>query len=299
VEEGVLKCQSGDHSYPITAGIPRFVPADNYAASFGYQWNLFRSQQIDSVNGTSLSSKRLFSETRWSPEWLRGKWILDAGCGAARFLDVVSQYECEAVGVDISIAVDAARQTLAGRDNVHLVQASIYELPFRAGVFDGCYCIGVIQHTPEPRRTLAALPRILKAGGRIAVTIYERRPWTFLYPKYLVRPITKRLDKTKLLSLIKGSMPLLFPVTNLLFRLPALGPLFIFAIPVANYVDEPQLSAKQRYDWAILDTFDMLSPQFDQPQTEPEVTAALQEAGIVDIQRLPMHGVNLIGRKAS
>ena len=296
--EGTLKCERCATTFPIVNGIPRFVPSDNYASSFGYQWNQFKSQQIDSNNGTNLSAKRFYSETQWTPEWLTEKWILDVGCGAGRFLDVASKNKCNVVGVDISNAVDAARSTLAGRDNVHLIQASIYELPFRTEVFDGCYCIGVIQHTPEPRRSLAALPRVIKSSGKIAVTIYERKPWTLLYPKYLMRPITRRLNKQTLLKLIKSSMPLLFPLTSVLFRFPVLGRLFVFVIPVANYVGEPQLSRSQRYDWAILDTFDMLSPEFDQPQTEREVVDALASAGIEDIQRLPNPGVNVIGSKA-
>lgn len=298
IETGTLQCTACRKTFPIDRGIPRFVESDNYSSSFGYQWNRFKSEQIDSVNGTGLSADRFYRETGWTAEWMRGKWILDAGCGAGRFLDVASKNECEVVGIDISNATDAARSTLADRKNVHLVQASIYELPFRSGVFDGCYCIGVIQHTPQPRRALAALPRVIKTGGRIAVTIYERKPWTLFYPKYLLRPITKRLEKRNLLRIIENSMPLLFPLTSVLFRLPLLSRLFVFAIPVANYVNEPQLSPKQRYDWAILDTFDMLSPEYDQPQTEREVTEVLAAEGINEIRRPPNSGLNLIGRKS-
>ena len=298
IETGNLECQQCGKSYPIKGGIPRFVPEDNYAASFGYQWNRFRSQQIDSVNGTEISKKRFYSETGWTPDWLHGKWILDAGCGAGRFLDVASNNDCEVVGIDISNATDAARSTLVERKNVHLVQGSIYEMPFRQHAFDGCYSIGVIQHTPEPLRSVAALPRMIEAGGRIAVTIYERKPLTFLYSKYLLRPLTKRIDKTMLLRAIERSMRFLFPLTNVLFRVPLLNRVFAFAIPVANYVDEPALSSKQRYDWAILDTFDMLSPAYDQPQTEQEVTAALSGEGIIEISRLPNPGLNLVGRKS-
>ncbi|HMF55937.1 MAG TPA: class I SAM-dependent methyltransferase [Pyrinomonadaceae bacterium] len=186
---------------------------------------------------------------------------------------------------------------MADRKNVHFVQASIYELPFHDGIFDGCYCIGVIQHTPDPARSLRSLPRILKMGGRIAVTIYERKRWTLLYSKYLVRPVTKRLNKKLLLRLLKGSMPVLFPVTEVIFRLPLVGPLFMFAIPVANYVNEPALNRRQRYDWAVLDTFDMLSPQYDQPQTQPETEQALKSVGIGEIERLDNPGLNLVGRK--
>ena len=294
---GRLECTRDAHQFAIEEGIPRFAPRDNYAESFGYQWNKFKLEQIDSANGTNLSRSRFCSETGWSREWLKGKWVLDAGCGAGRFLDVASDSEAEVVGLDISGAVDAARANLAGRKNVHLVQASIYEPPFRTGVFDGCYCIGVVQHTPDPQQTMRTLPRVLRPGGRIAITAYERKPWTMLYGKYLLRPLTKRVGKQKLLSGIEGAMPVLFPITNVLFRLPLVGRVFQFAIPVANYVHESALTRQQRYEWAILDTFDMLSPQYDLPRTQQEIEEALSAAGVVELKRLPNSGVNIVGAK--
>ncbi|MGI8733563.1 MAG: hypothetical protein ACR2LM_09725 [Pyrinomonadaceae bacterium] len=57
-----------------------------------------------------------------------------------------------------------------------------------------------------------------------------------LYAKYLLRPLTKRLDKQRLLAGIKVAMPILFPLTSVLFRLPLAGRGFMFAIPIANYV---------------------------------------------------------------
>lgn len=299
VLEGRLDCERGGHQFPIEKSIPRFVPRENYAASFGYQWNRFKLEQIDSANGTNLSAQRFYAETHWSREWLKGKWVLDAGCGAGRFLDVASDSEAEVVGLDISSAIDAARANLAGRTNVHLVQASVYEPPFREGAFDGVYCIGVVQHTPDPQQTMRTLPRLLRSGGLIAITAYERKLFTKLNAKYLFRPLTKRVEKQKLLAAIKGAMPLLFPLTSVLFRLPLVGRVFMFTIPVANYVEEPALTKRQRYDWAVLDTFDMLSPQYDQPRTQGEVEQALSGAGVVQIKRLPNSGLNVVGVKES
>jgi 2-polyprenyl-3-methyl-5-hydroxy-6-metoxy-1,4-benzoquinol methylase len=299
VETGSLDCAGCQKGYPIEAGIPRFVDKENYASSFGYQWNLFKSEQLDSINGTNLSEARFFSETGWTSEWMKGKWVLDAGCGAGRFLDVASKTGAEVVGLDISSAIDAAKSSLAGRANVHFVQASIFEPPFRTNAFDACYCIGVVQHTPDPQRAMQALPRVLAPGGRIAITAYERKPWTLLNTKYWVRPVTKRVEKQKLLGYLKKAMPVLFPITDVLFRLPLAGRVFMFTIPVANYVHERGLTRRQRYDWAILDTFDMLSPQYDQPRTQREVESALAENGIVEIKRLPSPGLSIVGSKAT
>ncbi|HEY0659091.1 MAG TPA: methyltransferase domain-containing protein [Pyrinomonadaceae bacterium] len=297
ISEGSLECAACSVTYPIEGGIPRFVDKNNYSSSFGYQWNKFKAEQIDSLNGTNLSAKRFYSETGWTRDWLKGKWILDAGCGAGRFLDVASQNECEVVGIDISSAIDASKENLAGRENVHFVQASIFDLPFKDGAFDACYCIGVIQHTPNPEKALASLPRVIRKYGDIAVTIYERKPWTYLFSKYWFRPFTKKLSDKTLLKTIESVMPVAFPVTDVLFRIPLLGKAFQFVIPVANYVHEKDLTRKQRYDWAILDTFDMLAPQFDQPQTQTEAESALKQNGMTEVKRLPNRGLNLKGIK--
>ncbi|CAN5312819.1 hypothetical protein BH10ACI1_BH10ACI1_07040 [soil metagenome] len=296
--EGELRCMACGKIYPITNGIPRFVELDNYASSFGYQWNLFRKEQIDSHNGTTLSADRFWKETEWTKDELKGKWILDAGCGAGRFLDASSTAEVDVVGIDISSAIDAAKNNLEGRENVHFVQASIYELPFRAETFDFCYCIGVIQHTPSPENSLRSIAEMVKKDGEIAVTIYENRKWwTILYSKYWLRPFTKRMSKETLLKAIKGVMPILFPITDILFRIPVLGKFFMFTIPVANYVHEKQLNRDQRYAWAILDTFDMLSPQFDLPMKKEEASKILTESGIGEISDFPNPGLNLVGKK--
>lgn len=92
-------------------------------------------------------------------------------------------------------------------------------------------------------------------------------------------------------------MPLLFPLTEVAFRIPLLGRALRFAIPIANYVVEPQLTLRLRYAWAVLDTFDMLAPRYDQPQTENEVRSAMRAAGIEWIERSRASGLNLIGCK--
>ena len=72
----------------------------------------------------------------------------------------------------------------------------------------------------------------------------------------------------------------------------------MFAIPVTNYVHEKQLTRDQRYAWAILDTFDMLSPYYDQPMTEPEAVRVLSQAG-VSVTRTQEPGLNLVGIRTS
>jgi SAM-dependent methyltransferase len=298
VNEGTLRCAGCATTYPIRRGIPRFVGSGDYAGSFGFQWNRFKLEQLDSANGTTLSRDRFYSETAWTPEWLAGKLVLDGGCGAGRFLEVATRSGARVVGVDLSDAVDAVAKTLADREGLDLVQAKIDQLPFRPGSFDGVYCIGVIQHTSDPEACVRSLGRAVRNGGKIALTTYERRRFTMLYGKYWARRVTTKLGDRVLYWLIVALMPILFPITEVLFRIPVLGKVFQFAIPVANYVHAP-LSIVQRYRWALMDTFDMLAPTYDQPQRFENVARWLREERIGEIRRMPNPGLNIVGLRES
>src|SRR2546423_14377407 len=83
--EGLLRCKQG-HTFPVTSGIARFVPADNYAASFGLEWNQHALTQYDSHSGVALSETRFFEETGW-PRRMEGEIIVEAGCGSGRFTE--------------------------------------------------------------------------------------------------------------------------------------------------------------------------------------------------------------------
>jgi 2-polyprenyl-3-methyl-5-hydroxy-6-metoxy-1,4-benzoquinol methylase/uncharacterized protein YbaR (Trm112 family) len=294
IVEGVLKSAAGGR-YPIVGGIPRFVGDGNYAGSFGLQWNRFSGTQLDSVNGQSFSRKRFEDEVRWTRQWCKDKLILDAGCGAGRFSEIAAGTGCRLVSVDMSSAIDAAAKSLYGHENISFVQADICNLPFRPSTFDGMYCIGVLQHTENPAASLRNLIEAVIGGGRFAVTIYARRPWTMLYSKYLARKFTRGMSDEKLLRLIESIMPAAFPLTEVLFRAPVVGKLFEFLIPVANYVHKSGLSRRQRYEEAVLDTFDMLSPKYDNPVTAGEVLAVLKEVGVASCEVLSGRPVNIIG----
>jgi SAM-dependent methyltransferase len=296
IVEGTLKGTSG-RTYPIVNGIPRFVGQDNYTDGFGMQWNRFAKTQLDSSTGLSYSRDRFENEVRWDRKWAENKLILDAGCGAGRFSEIAADYGCQLVSIDMSSAVDAVKQNLAGKENVNIVQASILQLPFRPGTFDGFYCIGVIQHTPDPLKVIRNLLQAIKPGGQFAMTIYARRLWTKLYSKYWVRKLINGISDEKLLSLVERMMSMLFPITNVLFRIPVIKKLFRFLIPVANYVEKKDMTRQQLYEEAVLDTFDMLSPAYDNPLKASEVIEILHEFDINDYQVITKRPVNVLGRK--
>ena len=288
-----LRCTTCSRDFPVIGEIPRFVPKENYAESFGLQWNRFASTQIDSKVGTTRSENRFREETLWDESQLAGKLVLDAGCGSGRFSEIALKLGASLIAVDYSSAVEASKQNLSAPDKL-IVQGDLAALPVLDQTFDFIYCIGVLQHTSEPARIVKELLRCLKIGGEITLTFYENSSWHVLwYSKYVVRPLTKRLPKTLLLKIIERTSSLWFPLTSFLFSLPGnLSRGFRFLIPIANYVEYKYVNPKIARDEAILDTFDMLSPSYDKPIKKSEIHSWVADSGIT-VQVLPekpIHG---------
>lgn len=288
-----LTCPNCSKGFPVVGEIPRFVPKENYAESFGLQWNRFANTQIDSKVGTNRSEIRFREETLWDERDLNGKLVLDAGCGSGRFSEIALKLGASLIAVDYSSAVEASKQNLSAPDKL-IVQGDLAALPILDQTFDFIYCIGVLQHTSEPARIVKELLRCLKVGGEITLTFYENSSWHVLwYSKYLVRPLTKRLPKALLLKVIEKTSPIWFPLTSFLFSLPGnLSRGFRFLIPVANYVEYKYANPKIARDEAILDTFDMLSPSYDKPIKKSEIHSWVTDSGITmqALPEKPIHG---------
>src|SRR5216117_1518170 len=76
----VLACEGCGRIFPFVQEVARFVDAQHYAGSFGFQWQMFARTQLDT--GQSHRSEVAFRRrTGFSPEDLAGKLVLDVGCG--------------------------------------------------------------------------------------------------------------------------------------------------------------------------------------------------------------------------
>lgn len=280
---GALECTRCSGRYPVVAGVPRFVPARNYAEGFGLQWNRHARTQYDSHTGVPLSEERFFATTAW-PRDLRGETVLEAGSGAGRFTEQIARTGALTISMDYSSAV-AANYALNGHNpNILIVQADLYQMPFARGSFDRVVCLGVLQHTPDVRRAFLELPQFLKAGGSLAIDVYRRFRWTkqWTITKYWVRPLTKRLPPQLLYRLVRTYVQCLWPIATLLNRVPY-GNNLNWRLLIADYRGKHPLSEALLKEWAVLDSFDMLAPAYDQPQTLETVRGWFSEAGLTDV----------------
>ncbi len=250
--------------------------AEEYTASFGLQWLRHSKTQLDSFTGIKLSEERLFASTGW-PRDMRGQRILEAGCGAGRFTEILCQTGAEVIAFDASVAVEANRANNGHYKNLTVLRADIFRLPLLKASFDKVLCLGVLQATPDPEEAFHSLAQFLKPGGQIVADVYRKSLTTLLCWKYALRPLTKRLPPELLYRIIVGSAPVLVPATAALRRLG--GPALARLSPMVEY-SRFGLSPEINFDWAVLDTFDMYSPRYDRPQSVAEVRRWLARAGL-------------------
>jgi SAM-dependent methyltransferase len=109
-----------------------------------------------------------------------GRRTLDAGCGAgfatsAWIADGWSRDGAEWVGLDISAAIDVARERLGGFPATEFVQGDVTQPPFRPETFDAIISEGVLHHTHSTRAALEALVPLLARGGEIMFYVYRRK----------------------------------------------------------------------------------------------------------------------------
>jgi SAM-dependent methyltransferase len=310
IETGVLVCTQ-DHIYPIIGNIPRMLPdafygldsfidefkdrlpvreiqtaigrketrsfariQKNTQESFGYQWLRY------DFNDEREDREIFFSDSQLSEKELRGKVILDAGCGMGRYTRIAGQMGGEVVGIDLSWSVLKAHQKTNDNPRVHIVQGDLLNLPFRKKQFDIIFSLGVLHHTPDPREAFTNLSACLKEQGIISVWVYgtagkfsdfktnplrsERRTYVKndvtkgIY--WLVVNVREVLSNTVRLVTTRMYLPFLY---LLCYPLAALG-----KIPLIKY-----LTASVHRDWRVRlqENFDWFSPQYQSHHTKEEV----------------------------
>lgn len=287
--------------YPIIRGIPRFVNQEYYASSFGYEWNRWPRVQFDSENvGKPMAG---YTSSMWEIitgaelGQVKDKMIVEFGCGSGRFLDIVRSKGGTAVGMDISQAVEAARQNFSHDTKVLIVQGDINNPPFREGVFDGGYSIGVLHHTPAPIDGLKELVNTVKSGGWVACCVYPKG-------EFYDYPSVERLRKIhNLLNTNLKYYPALFysylsayVITPLIYK----GKQIKVLSQLLENLEKNWLVALNLPDkrWRVLDVFDAITPAIATTHTYDEVIHWMQKAGCTDLKKTTWCDTSVIGIKS-
>ncbi len=275
-----------NNNFPLVNGAYQFVQDDNYTGNFGYQWNKFASTQIDKSTNIQLSQKRFFAQTGWDKEDFTGKNILEVGSGAGRFSQIVLDHtKANLYSVDYSNAVEANFKNNGPNDRLHLYQASIYELPFEPGQFDKVFCFGVLQHTPDVERSVQKLIEMARPGAEVIVDFYPISGWwTKIHAKYILRSYTKKMSHEKLYKTIDKNADWMIRAYRFFSKI-GIGKIANRFLPVCDIDGTlPQNLGKEKLrEMVVLDTFDMFSPEYDQPQRISRVVKWFNKYGMTDV----------------
>lgn len=270
--------------FTIKDSVINFVEGPNYTDNFGDQWTRYPKLQLDSFNGTTISEDRFWRALALNPDDLKGKLVLDVGCGTGRFSEIAVKAGAIVIGLDYSSAAYVAAKNLKSYSNFQAIRGDIYNLPFKKNCFDLVYCLGVLQHTPDVERAFKSLPPIIKNNGLLVVDYYWKRFQTVFGWKYIIRLITAKLNEKTVFKILKIIHPIFYPISEFLSKIPIFGKAITRLLPVVNYCnDYKQLDKKTLREWSFLDTYDNYAPKYDKPQTVKTVIKWANEVGLKNI----------------
>ena len=253
-------CAACGRQFPSVRGVLRFVGAGNYADSFGYQWQEFSTTQL-LPDFAELNFRR---KTGLRLEELKGKLVLDVGCGMGRFAEVATRWGARVIGVDLSAAAEVAADNLQGRE-FRAMQADVMALPFAFETFDCIYSIGVLHHTPDCERAFKSLPQYLKPGGTLAVWLYSGYNKWYRFSD-LYRKLTTRVPIRFLHSFFRMAVPCLYGLDCGLRTIP------LFGKPLAGLIRHLfPVSLTRNPQVRVLDTLDWYSPKYQSKHTYEQV----------------------------
>jgi len=269
-------------------------------SAYGLQWNRFRIIRTDEDRVTFRN------RTGFDSREIAGQVVLDAGCGMGRYLRIAAESPARLiVGVDLSLAVVAARELTDGLPNVSIVRGDLLRLPFVPGSFDLIYSLGVLDHTPDPRRAFLALARLLRPGGRIAIWVYPRERRIVEAIMGVQRAVSTRLP----LALLEPLCRIAAPIGGLKRRLMSSRRWLVQRLGVALHLATIGVSMHPDPEVRACDTLDWYAPRYLSRHTLEEVAGWFAEAGLIDIVDLSRdqvfyhegqgHGINLAGRRPS
>jgi SAM-dependent methyltransferase len=250
-------------AFPIINGIPRFVPQENYASAFGLQWKTYAKTQLDSFSNTSITQDRLERCLGMPISGLKDKTVLEVGAGAGRFTELLVKGGGLIHSIDLSVAVDVNKENIGNAPNYQIAQASVYDIPYADNLFDYVVCLGVIQHTPDPEKTIKCLFEKVKPGGVLVIDHYIWRIGYYSTLTPIFRAILKEMKPEKSQRIVNNLVDFFFPIHWNLKDRGIINWLVHRISPLIVYIREfPEQDRQFHYEWSKLDTYDQLTDYY-------------------------------------
>jgi len=252
-----------------------------------YNGTILKKTQLDSYSKFPLSEQRLkrcLGKDLFLN--LKGKLVLEAGCGAGRFTEILLDNNAGVVSIDMSNAVEANQENFPQNEHHVIAQADICKLPFIEEQFDIVLCLGVIQHTKHPEQTLKALYEQVKPGGWLIVDHYIFS-WSYAtqIAKIVSRFVLKRIKPEKSF-LITGFLVKVFLPLHRLGKGSRIWQAIMRRVtPVVSYYNDfPELSDELQEEWALLDTHDNLTDYYKHFTTKRKFKHSMKELGMDNVE---------------
>jgi 2-polyprenyl-3-methyl-5-hydroxy-6-metoxy-1,4-benzoquinol methylase len=278
-----LTCTSGC-TYPVRGKVPRFT-TDLYTEAFGFQWGIWDRTQLDSYTGLSVTKDRLIEA--FGPigkSNLKNKNVLEVGCGAGRFTEILLSFDSIVYSIDHSNAVEVNERNFPLSDTHKVIQADIENLPFLDKSFDIVFCLGVIQHTPNPEKSIQYLFEKLKPGGWLVIDHYSKSVSWNLRTAPVFRLFLKRLEPEKSFTLVKR----IFHFSCYFFRVSSnryYRKICNIIFPIVYFDREiPGLSFELKKAWGLLDTYDSLTDWHKHRRSVASIRETLEKLGLTEIE---------------
>lgn len=115
---------------------------------------------------------------------LRGKVVVDVGCGGGILSESMAGAGAEVTGIDMAPApLEVARLHLqeTGVDVTYLQSTAESLASENAGRFDVVTCLEMLEHVPDPAQVIQSCAELVKPGGHVFFSTINRNPKAFMF----------------------------------------------------------------------------------------------------------------------
>jgi len=129
---------------------------------------------------------------------LKGKRVLDIGCGGGILAEALAREGAEVTGIDQGEKVIkiAKLHSLESQLNINYEQINIENfIKKNKHKFDVITCLEMLEHVPDPASVIKACSQILKSDGKLFLSTINRNPKSFLFAIIGAEYILKLLPK--------------------------------------------------------------------------------------------------------
>jgi len=256
----------------------------NYAESFSREWALHKYAKTKTWGWTGEQRRKFFlKQMDLKSKNLKGKSLLDAGCGNGELTIALTDYRLLVTGMDMSKSVYRARKWADDLGvNINFLRGDVANPPFKDKSFDYVFSTGVIHHTPSTKKSFMALEKLVSPGGKMFVWIYLKFDLT------RTNYSAKMIWKFKFYDFIR----------NFISKLPSpLQEMFCYFMLFLNIYKNVSIRELRE---KLIFFHDAFTPRYIHRHTPEEIKSWFKEAGFRNIKITDISekgGIGILGTK--